>query len=1197
MTGHAQHAIAALLTETTRLQAQAADPTASVWVSANAGTGKTHVLTQRVLRLLLTGVAPETILCLTYTKAAAAEMSKRVFEKLAEWVGFDPQTLDQALAKLLGHAPSAIEVDRARTLFTRAIETPGGFKVQTIHAFCERLLQRFPLEAGVAPGFEILDDQTGRQLIRDAINATLERATADPHAPLGQALATTIKYAVEDQFDTVLGDAITKRALLEALLRRSQYEGHPDAFSAAHALLRQAFNLGKDVTNDSLASLKMRVIDETTLKDLRDALRGGSKTDNVIADALTDAMGRGAGAARFNALCAAFLTKEGEARKSLMTKAIANAHPELLAQALAAQHRCVSIDEQGRALDAITATLALYRLADDVLQGYATAKAARAALDFEDLIVKTGHLLSRPEGAKWVLYKLDSGLRHILVDEAQDTAPPQWTVIEALATEFFSDLGAGARGEPRTVFAVGDEKQSIYSFQGAEPTMFAQKGHRFEELAGQANSTWRRTALTLSFRTVSPVLHAVDQVFSNHAVTPGLTADTSLPIRHAVKRVGQGGLVEIWPLELPDDKTPSNAWAPLDETTPTSPVTRLAARIAATIKGWLVTGERLTSQDRPITAGDIIILVRKRRPFAPAIVAALKAADIPVAGADRLSLTEQIGVQDLLALGDFITLPEDDLALATVLKCPLLGLTDNDLLALAPKRKGTLWQALLNAAKTNAEYATAAEQLKRWRKDADFLPPFEFFSALLDQGGGRMKMLNRLGSEAADGLDEFLNFALTFDDSAPPSLTGFLMAIRDGDRTIKRDMDQGRDEVRVLTVHGSKGLEAPIVFLPDTCSTKSARSANGLIQLSGSALPSSMPELVVWPVKGTSKLAPIMAAKETIKAGETEELHRLLYVALTRPRDRLYVAGAQTSNKRAPGCWYDLMSGAMQDQMHTVVVPGYSDVRRLIAEQSATTEVERAQLSPQRPAAPRPEWMTRNAPRVGQPTIPLAPSRLAPLDIDDSGELVVQPLPVPRAPSEPVTHSPVASSHRVPDGPDRFLRGTLTHALLEHLPTLDPSQWHTVAMRYIEARGSAYSAKVRSTIVGETLAVLNDPVFAPMFGPGSRAEVPIVAELPNPSGKGPALKLNGQIDRLAEVGHEILIVDYKTNRPAPRDLKDVPEVYLLQLAAYRAALQVIFPGRTVRATLLWTEIALLMPVPSQTLDIYGGRLWTLNAGP
>jgi ATP-dependent helicase/nuclease subunit A len=906
--------IEAELKRTARYQADASDPAASVWVSANAGTGKTHVLATRVLRLMLAGTPPERILCLTYTKAAAAEMSKRVFDTLAKWVMLPETELAATLENLTGHKPSTEETARARTLFTAATETPGGLKVQTIHAFAERLLQRFPLEAGVTPGFAILDDEMARTLRREAIDAVLGIAARDRKSALGHALETAIAYAADDRFDEILADALNYRSWLDAAAR---FETVTHAgLDAVEQLFRRHFGVREAATRETIAKEIAALLSDHELERVRDVLAGGSATDAKLADCVAAALRATTPAVRAEELSGLFLKTTGEPRTKFLTNALRAEHPDAEPLLERAQSLFVALWAEMKGADVVQATIALTRLAEAVMQRYTDAKVGRAALDFADLIDKTRILLSTAASAEWVLFKLDHGLDHILVDESQDTSPDQWEVVAALAQEFFS--GTGAREEVRTIFAVGDEKQSIYSFQGAAPEMFGAMGNRFAIMTESASVTWRRIPLNVSFRTVEPVLRAVDLVFADPHRTPGVE---SAP--HIARRAGQAGLVEIWPTESHEDVLPADAWSPLEDATAAAPVVRLANRIADTIQGWRAGKELLASENRRIEPGDILILVRKRQPFAGPMVAALKARGIPVAGADRIRLSEQIGIEDLISLGDFLTLPEDDLALAEVLKSPLFNLDDDDLLALANGRKGTLWKALLDDASVKPRYAEAAATLKRWRKAADFTPPYEFFAALLDRDGVRAKLLSRLGPDAADPLDEFLNLALTYDDNAPPSLTGFLAALREGTREIKRDMEHGANEVRVMTVHGAKGLEAPIVFLPDTCSAGSAaRQAGRPMKLARLERPrEAMPDPFVWPVKGTSRLDAIRAAKAELDASERAERNRLLYVAMTRARDRLYVAGFESKKGRDAGCWYDLISQGLDGALERAQRP------------------------------------------------------------------------------------------------------------------------------------------------------------------------------------------------------------------------------------------------------------------------------------
>ncbi|MGE3066480.1 MAG: double-strand break repair helicase AddA, partial [Hyphomicrobiaceae bacterium] len=1169
-----------------RNQARAADPGSSVWVSANAGTGKTHVLTLRVLRLLLSGAPPERILALTYTKAAAAEMSTRVFNTLAGWATADASVLRDALTALLGREPEPGETALARRLFARAIETPGGLKVQTIHAFCERLLQRFPLEAGVSAGFSILDDEMRAQLLREATDAVLSVAIADRTSPLGRALQTAIAFAADAGFDAVLAEALSRRDLLAGVHRFDHRGRH--GFDALEALYRDALRLPPDLrAREANAQLAASTPDDE-LQRFVPALAAGSASDVAAAQNVRTALAATSDAGRIAGLAAWFLTAAGEPRRTLATRRVLDAQPWMDLASRAAQERFIQRREVRNKVVVVEAIVALLRLADGVLQRYGELKARHAALDFDDLIDKSVALLGGQPGvtaaSDWVLYKLDGGLDHVLVDEAQDTSSSQWAVIRALAMEFFA--GQGARGEVRTLFAVGDEKQSIYGFQGAAPKMFADMGERFEQLAQQAGLVLHRMPLTVSFRSVEPVLDAVDLVFADRTRTPGLTADETSPVRHIAHRIGHAGLIEIWPTERPDDAAAASPWLPLADESRGDPVARLADRIARTIRRWLDEGEILQSENRPIRAGDILILVRKRQPFAPAMVTALKKLGIPVAGADRLALADEIAVQDLMVLGDFLTLPEDDLALATILKSPFFDLDDDDLLAIAPGRKGTLWSRLLEQAGMDARFAPAAESLKRWRAQADYMPPFEFYAALLDRDGLRRRLLGRLGPEASDPVDEFLNLALNYDETAAPSLTGFLAWIRSGRREVKRDMDQGRNEVRVMTVHGAKGLEAPVVFLPDTCSTRSGAIGIGLLDFE-IELPVGLAQPVLWPVKGMSGLECVRDARAAAARRETEERNRLLYVALTRARDRLYVSGFEGVQQRPADCWYNLITVALADRMVPATAADGGIVSRWQTQQSVAPTSPRVSDVQSGTAAPLPEWANRPAPREQRLTMPLAPSRLAPLETDNEGEVVERPR---GKLAEPPALTPAALADA-----NRFLRGTLTHALLEHLPGLPQATWEHAAAAFVARRGPGLSERTRRSIAFETLAVLRNPAFGAVFGPDSVAEVPIVAEIPNPSRRGPALRLTGQIDRLVRLGNSVLIVDYKTNRPPPRSPEDVADAYLFQLAAYRLAVGRIFHEMEIRCAILWTDGPRIMEIPGERIDEYQQQLWALGS--
>ncbi|MFZ0398107.1 MAG: double-strand break repair helicase AddA, partial [Methyloceanibacter sp.] len=940
-------------------QARASDPSASAWVSANAGTGKTEVLVRRVLRQLLAGSEPQRILCLTYTKMAAAEMQNRLLKELAAWATMEDGTLRERLASLLGRAPGDAEAKAARRLFAQTLEAKGGLKIYTIHGFCERLLQRFPLEAEVTPHFAVLDEAEAVRLKGAAFDAVMARAAADRDGPLGQALAKIVAVTVEDYFRKIVDTVLGRRGDLARMM--ALHEGDPDWTRCEERCLKRLFGLGEEVSEAELTTQLADVLADSDVEALLAALEVNgeeSRTDQELRDGL-QATRAASGAVRVAALRPIFLTDKNTPRRSVCSKTLRQAEPRLCAALDIAQGRFDRLATQRAQLACAEASAAVLLLADTIQAEYDRAKQSEAVLDYDDLILKTNVLLSRAGAAAWVLFKIDGGVDHILVDEAQDTNPKQWSIIERLAEEFFA--GEGASDTLRTLFAVGDEKQSIYSFQGADPVRFGTVGRRFRAKAMAIEQTWNDVPLTLSFRSTEAVLKAVDAVFNKRPAAEGVIWHDGDIIEHHAFRTGQAGLVELWPVVAETKIEPAEAFEPWNEdAVPPHAVDVLCQRIAGQIKAWLDKDEELESEGRKIKAGDILILVRRREPFTAPMIRALKREKIAVAGADRMQLLQQIAVMDLMALADVLLMPEDDLSLAVVLKSPLFGLDDDDLFELAFDRRTSLWNVLQAKAKENARFTEAAETLSRWLSRVDLTPPYEFFLELLGESGQAMRkrMLTRLGPEAAESLDEFLDLALGFDREAPPSLQGFVNAMRSTDVEIKRDMEQKRDEVRIMTVHGAKGLQAPIVFLPDTCMRPRPQGAS-IHLLARHGVPPEEVGHIVWPAGGNA-LTHIEEAKDLARKAELEEYHRLLYVAMTRARDRLYVCGWQGVKKREDNCWYDLVEQGLRELLTEAAGYDGKPVQRLISEQTvpvkAPCEAEAAA------AAELPDWATQPAP-------------------------------------------------------------------------------------------------------------------------------------------------------------------------------------------------------------------------------------------
>jgi ATP-dependent helicase/nuclease subunit A len=442
----------------------ASDPRRSAWVSANAGAGKTYTLANRVTRLLLDRAKPERILCLTYTKAAAAEMQGRLFDQLGTWAMLDDTTLAEKIVGIGADAPDADGLREARRLFAQALETPGGLKIQTIHSFCQYLLARFPLEAGVPPGFRVLDDQTARDLMGEARARILERA-GQGEKILADAAAHLVTQTSESRLHAVLDAALGgDRRKLERFL-----DTLPDIDGAMTTAIRGAHGAAADETPDNIAAsfCAEAGAEGSRCREIVAWLVAGKKSDAERGQLLARALEEKS----FDLFREAFLTGKGELYKSLATKSLADAEPAVAQALLDMAQRFLAAEERWRAAHAASLAEAVLTLAAAARGEYARAKRARAALDYDDLIAQTLALLDKREAAAWVLYKLDGGLDHVLIDEAQDTSPEQWAIVRRLTEEFFAGEDWRARG-PRTVFAVGDEKQSIFSFQGADPLEF-----------------------------------------------------------------------------------------------------------------------------------------------------------------------------------------------------------------------------------------------------------------------------------------------------------------------------------------------------------------------------------------------------------------------------------------------------------------------------------------------------------------------------------------------------------------------------------------------------------------------------------------------------------------------------------------------------------------------------------------------------
>ena len=1114
-------------------QLAASSPEAHVWLAASAGTGKTQVLAARVFRLLLKGVDPGAILCLTFTKAGAAEMAARINRQLAAWVRMKDEALFDDL-RALGERGTPQERDRARTLFAKVLDAPGGgLRIQTIHGFCQSLLAAFPMEAGLVPGFRPLEPRAEALLRRQALSDLLVAAEAEGRASVVETIGQLSLRLGEQGAEAFLADCARAGTALEQLpsgiapFMRAQLDvplGDVDAHvrdACTDAIDREAL--------DAIARLNREW-----------GAKGGVERAETIGLWLAAAAEERA--ETLERLHQVWAKADGEMRS--FGKGQAPPDPLYADLATRMHGRCaelLSLRVRAAYADLLGAALSVGR---DYARGYGEVKRRAGGVDFDDLIRAAVALLQQPGIGDWIRYKLDRTTEHVLVDEAQDTNLAQWTIVRALVDEYFVGRGVFAPSV-RTLFTVGDTKQAIFGFQGTDPVFFQAAERYFADRAAQVvgddamppderGLPFDRLSLTDSFRSTAPVLEFVDAAIEQIGEE---SFGGAVPAHGS--RVNGPGEVVLWPAITPEQaegEEGEEGWVG-DE------VRRNAARIARAVKQWLRPPEDggmvLGAKGRRLRPEDVMILVKRRGELAQLLVARLYAEGVPVAGVDRLRLTAPLAVQDLLAAIRFVLQPDDDLSLASLLVSPLVGWTQEELLARSIPRGTSLWRHL------SATCRDALEPLDAMLGRADYTTPYQFLEEILSGPlDGRRRLLARLGEEARDPIEELLNAALDFETGTTPSLQRFLDWFERDEVEIVRDAAAPLDAVRVMTAHGAKGLQAPLVILADATADPD-NSPRSTLMFKPDGLDEAVP--VIRP-RAAERAGAVDAALAEQEEREKREHWRLFYVAATRAEERLVIAGSL--GPRAKGVapqnsWY-----AATERTLAALGCEATEGVRVYAGRQPQPAMALKQAGPNADVrqVDLPDWARRAAPQESRPPRPLAPSSLG----DDA---VADPPPTPamRAAAE---------------------RGRLMHALFERLPALPPEQRRGAALAWLAAQ----QAVDAPTVAEPVLRILSDPAMAALFGPDALAEAPISATLPD------GRVIAGTVDRLLVTDDAVIVLDYKTGRHVPAAPAEVPRYHLRQMAAYRAALSVIFPGREVEAALLYTAGPRLVTLPTDQLD-------------
>ncbi len=1092
----------------TKRQIEAANPTRSTWLTANAGSGKTRVLTDRVARLLYLGVPPQNILCLTYTKAAASEMQNRLFARLGKWTLLPAPQLEKEIANLGAEGPfTQKSLEQARTLFAKALETPGGLKIQTIHSFCAGLLRRFPLEAGVMYQFEEMDELRAKRL-RENI---LENMALGPEVTV---MREVFRFAGDHAIDALLARINTHRNLFEK-------EIDPERIRKAHGV-----TLNEPEILDRIFAPK----DREMVRELLAVLPSGNGDDGKLRQTLAALNLTSPDLEDLKHLERRLLYasdgKDGNKGDPKRTRVITKATQKKVAHLLEAfwemGARISKLRRARLALGAAQKSLALADFAHSFLTHYQAEKNARGILDFDDLIHRTQALLCNPEVAQWVLYRLDGGIDHILVDEAQDTSPIQWDVIERLSAEFTAGEGSATRD--RSIFVVGDKKQSIFSFQGADPSGFSRMRENFAKRLEGIGQPLQNLELEHSFRSSIAILETVDRVFATERDALGQDA------RHKARYTALPGRVDLWPPIPQNTEDASDAWEnPVDLLSSTHHFSRLARRIVDEMARMIGTWRPTLDENKNVVMtrirpGDfMIILPRRSIDLFQELIRACKAAELPIAGSDQVNLSSELAVRDMLALLRFLSFAEDDLSLAEVLRSPLFGLSEQDLYTLAHGRRGTLWQAL----RTHSDMQAPREVLEDLRAHVDYLRPYELLDRMLTRHGGRRKLLSRLGPEVEEGIDVLLDQALNYENDHVPNIAGFIGWLEAGELQFKRTIDDSRNEIRIMTIHGAKGLEAPIVILPDTANRKAPPTPSVLAD----------GEVAHW-ISGEPSL-PQSTLIDAQRKTDEDERQRLLYVAMTRAQTWLIVAGAGDVDRNS---WFQQIADGMdqlETQKHTFPT-GLGLRYEPIAWEGPTANERSSEVVEKRQ---QPSWLTQPAPVFKTEVERRSPSAL----------------PGAKA---------LAGETTGEDTTQAIERGREIHLLLEHLADA-PAHKRAEIAAHLSPQGSA--------LLPEVTRILQNPTLSHIFAPDTLAEVDISAHMANTDWLG-------IIDRLIVTEDKITAVDFKSNTIIPETAHAVPDGILAQMGAYAKALALIYPDREITTQILWTQTEQLMDLPANLVE-------------
>jgi len=1098
-------------------QILATSPERSIWLSASAGTGKTFVLVNRLIRLILEGNDPRRIVCITYTKAAATEMQERVIKYIGDVILLNDIELKNKLDSEFEANIDLKKLSRTRKKLISIIDHPQQLKIQTIHSFCEGVLKHFPLEAETPAFFEVIDDFGKSELVEEA----WKKLIFSVDAKVREAVEFLLSRFKPLQIKELLNDLLQQKAkLLKVITLFGGYEGYISG-------LKELLN----ITQENKQELETLIFNgnKNLFSDVLMVLEKGGTNEKKLGVKLRKYFI----SQKIEELAEIFLTEkdDGFDVKKILTKQSEKDYPNIFASIIEFQRVLLGIINGVKDIDIFANTKYFLRAFEKFNQIYEGEKAIRYVLEFDDLIERTANLLRKENpNREWVLYKLDGGIDHILIDEAQDTNESQWQIIDAITDEFFSGQVNDA-GLARSLFVVGDEKQSIYSFQGADVRVFSDRQSYYEARKKDHGINFESVRLNRSFRSGAAVIDVVNKVVANKTILAALTKSGHLPeheIADSMKTPQKFGYFEINKLvdvavraKASKEVISWNLPREYEEDEEEKNIDILAGRIAGKIKDILARDFILPATGKRPTPGDIMVLVKKRKGIASVLIEKLQELEIPVSGIDRLNLNDSLAIKDLLALAKFSILKNDDLNFACLLKSAFISFNEDELFDVCWNRgSANVHESFLAKAAGNIRYGQAAELLEKLAAQKDSV--FEFFYDALEAMDMRRNFISYFGRQINEILDEFLMIVKKFEDSAGGGLQHFINWFEKNEVTVKRNLEAG-NEVRIITAHGAKGLEAPIVVIPDTTSGggSDAQFCFG-------------DNIFLCPVIKDYRNELFKKIYREKQALELEEYYRLLYVALTRAKNELYLFG-------------HTYKGIKANNWHNMVL---SSVGGMCAE-----DEERFSYT-------TPEYITQFE-KAGTPseTAEVIDLTLFQRKFSGSEEIeVISPSALYRT-----ENNQKFSLERVD-----FTKGLAVHKLLEILPEIEEHE--EAAEKILNNYFVAGEEETKLKAKNEAFSVLKNAEFNFIFTGKSKAEVPVCGFYMDKF-------ISGKIDRLVELGAgEILIVDYKTNDIAENSVPRVMKKYSAQMMAYKHLLEKIYPDKNIKAALLFTAVGRLVYV-------------------